>query len=162
MWGGTDTHDIDIHQYLFQSTHPVWGGTFGASLFRLDTIHFNPPTPCGVGLYQPLLQNRYKKFQSTHPVWGGTGSALSGCTRGVISIHPPRVGWDEHAAIRYYRSGDFNPPTPCGVGRVRAFQIFIVFPFQSTHPVWGGTNGNPLDCTRVINFNPPTPCGVGL
>ena len=34
---------------IFQSTHPVWGGTKLASMMAYDTV-----------------------FQSTHPVWGGT------------------------------------------------------------------------------------------
>ena len=55
--------------------------------------------------------------------------------------------------------------------------------FQSTHPLWGGTDRNPVRrdtiiisihpplvgwdrsqtraCGRALNFNPPTPCGVG-
>ena len=79
---------------IFQSTHPVWGGTWssgGGQLHRPISIHpprvgwdyalqggivfpvnFNPPTPCGVG---------------------------------------PVPGWH----ISQSRS-HFNPPTPCGVG----------------------------------------------
>ena len=35
---------------------------------------------------------------------------------------------------------DFNPPTPCGVGRIVASFILLLILFQSTHPVWGGTS----------------------
>ena len=35
--------------WVFQSTHPVWGGTAGRSRTRSRTRNFNPPTPCGVG-----------------------------------------------------------------------------------------------------------------
>ncbi len=80
--------------------------------------------------------------------------------------------------------GYFNPPTPRGVGlRCDAFKI-ADFPFQSTHPLRGGTTatGHPPVPHRISihpplagwddtyqmmphsnhYFNPPTPCGVGL
>ena len=56
-----------------------------------------------------------------------------------ISIHPPRVGWDCHHIIAMSSQG----------------------PFQSTHPVWGGTPHKLVYHTGPLNFNPPTPCGVG-
>ena len=57
-------------------------------------IHFNPPTPCGVGPTSRSSPTSFTIFQSTHPVWGGTrpGPSCWGWSR--ISIHPPRVGWD--------------------------------------------------------------------
>ena len=33
----------------FQSTHPVWGGTWRAPCQWIRATYFNPPTPCGVG-----------------------------------------------------------------------------------------------------------------
>ena len=81
-----------------------------------------------------------KKFQSTHPVWGGTLvypvilQELYG-----ISIHPPRVGWDLFDPDGEVPDLDFNPPTPCGVGPVEAPLNHHYEIFQSTHPVWGGT-----------------------
>ena len=56
----------------------------------------------------------------------------------MISIHPPRVGWDQCVAVPRLCRNYFNPPTPCGVGR-------------------HDDGGAYLD----VNFNPPTPCGVG-
>ena len=56
---------------VFQSTHPVRGGTV------LKKI-----TPC------PGL------FQSTHPVRGGTKPPPQSGEQRKISIHPPREGWD--------------------------------------------------------------------
>ena len=56
----------------FQSTHPVWGATFG--------LLFRPPSR--------------SIFQSTHPVWGATVKAFHGIIRSIISIHAPRVGCD--------------------------------------------------------------------
>ncbi len=80
---------------------------------------------------------------------------------------------------------DFNPPTPCGVGRIIAliYQVAKKFQsthpvrggtrasfkrqakksrFQSTHPVRGGTAGYVRSPLPLAYFNPPTPCGVGL
>ena len=101
---------------LFQSTHPLRGGTnsWPFDMVILDiSIHpplagwdaperpkapnytnFNPPTPCGVGL--PHFAPTFQRF--------------------IISIHPPLAGWDPRFLRgRIYRC-NFNPPTPCGVG----------------------------------------------
>ena len=59
---------------------------------------------------------------------------------GVISIHPPRAGWDG---------------TPCAWRSAEPA-------FQSTHPVRGGTPAVTVTGPDKSNFNPPTPCGVGL
>ena len=82
--------------FVFQSTLPVWGGT-GSGRWR-------PAPPPG--------------FQSTLPVWGGTSrfSIFSGFC--FISIHPPRVGRDKTALTDDGKITDFNPPSPCGEGRV--------------------------------------------
>ena len=58
-------------ELLFQSTHPVWGGT---KILGDDSI--------------------IEAFQSTHPVWGGTTQSGGLQIKGDVSIHPPRVGWD--------------------------------------------------------------------
>ena len=79
----------------FQSTHPVWGGTGNKGRFL-----------------------RVQPFQSTHPVWGGTTAAYEDLTKQAISIHPPRVGWDEQGRKAFAMDHDFNPPTPCGVGLI--------------------------------------------
>ena len=56
----------------FQSTHPVWDGTFTHGIFRRRWRHFNPPIPCGMG-----LRCSPRRLRLRH-----------------ISIHPSRVGWD--------------------------------------------------------------------
>ena len=56
-------------------------------------------------------------FQSTHPVRGGTDALRFHFFAVLISIHPPREGWDAGEVINY----DAVPE------------------FQSTHPVRGGT-----------------------
>ena len=117
---------------------------------------FNPPTPCGVGRYRTTAQKRLPTFQSTHPVWGGTGSISSKVTFSPISIHPPRVGWDIVRFSSGIRLFNFNPPTPCGVGPVVFFTSRIAPSFQSTHPVWGGTDElGHLFCAHCISIHPP-------
>ena len=78
---------------------------------------FNPPTPCGVGhLFVGL--SLYPVCISIHPPRVGWDQVkMSSSTVVPISIHPPRVGWDHLYA-----------PTHLGISQ-----------FQSTHPVWGGT-----------------------
>ena len=74
--GGTKTGEgLIFCQQIFQSTHPVRGGTIGIG--RSGAMH---------------------QFQSTHPVRGGTRclDLISGL--GLISIHPPREGWDSKDA----------------------------------------------------------------
>ena len=75
-------------------------------------------------------------FQSTHPVRGGTFLVSVAVSPALISIHPPREGWDM---------------MPLGF-------IFSPFSFQSTHPVRGGTGDTfKMRMSSVIHFNPPTP-----
>ena len=71
--GGTDgLNELRSKKPKFQSTHPVRGGTRHRNTSKTNQHNFNPPTPCGVGLY----------FFS------------SACEEISISIHPPRAGWD--------------------------------------------------------------------
>ena len=59
----------------FQSTHPVWDGTFDSIVKVAVEEDFNPPIPCGMG--------------------PNVVSAV--LTPALISIHPSRVGWDSIA-----------------------------------------------------------------
>ena len=141
---------------LFQSTHPVRGGT--------------------TALWQAT---EGQTFQSTHPVRGGT--ALPEVHRFIISIsiHPPREGWDKYLlqkAMSVFIS--IHPPRE---GWDINFLLIqgSVSQFQSTHPVRGGTFRLPSDKKIMqisihppregwdrgstfltpcpLNFNPPTP-----
>ncbi len=141
-------------------------------------MHFNPPTPCGVGHRRQSAGSSRAGFQSTHPVWGGTTMEIYAHSIDAISIHPPRVGWDYgylknslciKISIHPPRVGwdslssdcglqplNFNPPTPCGVGPPNNVAVYFDGEFQSTHPVWGGTVlglTSADDCT--ISIHPP-------
>ena len=135
---GPGSSGMSPDREAFQSTHPVWGGTLPFLLIRVSL-----------------------SFQSTHPVWGGTPGGGTGRRHYRISIHPPRVGWDEEelaelrkadisihpprvgwdrcSVPRTARPRNFNPPTPCGVGPTCGQALPFEQLFQSTHPVWGGT-----------------------
>ena len=73
-----------------------------------------------------------------------------------ISIHPPRGGWDPlflHLRICRF---DFNPPTPWGVGHDSIYRAAGLSPFQSTHPVGGGTVGLAVFGVSLdISIHPP-------
>ncbi len=122
----------------------------------IDSFHFNPPTPCGVGRGSQPYWILFSAFQSTHPVWGGTNRdyPLTDRTRfqsthpvwggthpnttyeesRKISIHPPRVGWD-WMQVHYRLQFD---------------------QFQSTHPVWGGTgSATTHGFEKTISIHPP-------
>ena len=106
----------------------------------IECEDFNPPTPCGVGRDIRKLLKLPKRFQSTHPVRGGTGYSFDFCKNSLFqSTHPVRGGT---AFYLHFSAphGNFNPPTPCGVGRRKVNQQCIRIKFQSTHPVRGGTN----------------------
>ena len=120
VWGGTGRYSrCNPLWYRFQSTLPVWGGTNPIQRVAANVPYFNPPSPCGEG------RTRSRKTEPGRR----------------ISIHPPRVGRDwrklyhKHSVFRH-----FNPPSPCGEGPGILSLIYTSLPFQSTLPVWGGTD----------------------
>ena len=101
---------------IFQSTHPVWGGTSCHVSCSPSIPNFNPPTPCGVGLQIAFNFALLCAFQSTHPVWGGTHT-IDEQQAEIKHFNPPTpCGVGHRQARRSGRPHDFNPPTPCGVG----------------------------------------------
>ena len=124
---------------LFQSTHPVWDGTIYVDFSLHLSRYFNPPIPCGMGPEDCLDDAAAELFQSTHPVWDGTPREVRLYQRHRISIHPSRVGWDKRLFYIDYKLFNFNPPIPCGMGRLSYNVTMTYREFQSTHPVWDGT-----------------------
>ena len=62
-----------LRQAKFQSTLPVWGGTFSFPLQSLkSSVSIHPPRVGRDTGYRCCL-SRKNEFQSTLPVWGGTG-----------------------------------------------------------------------------------------
>ena len=123
----------------FQSTHPVWDGTKGAVQLDADQLISIHPSRVGWDCSHYFPRVPGARFQSTHPVWDGTSLFPQNPQRTTISIHPSRVGWDSLDSYQKHIHLYFNPPIPCGMGRVLANQHFNDDQFQSTHPVWDGT-----------------------
>ena len=140
--GGNRVFPVQGTLSKFQSTHPVRGGTVTRAEALRHYKEFQSTHPVRGGTtVKPDTENPPKQFQSTHPVRGGTLELSPPKPSAWISIHPPRAGWDRllrrSQVLRHYRfqsthpvrggtqgterklgkAQDFNPPTPCGVGR---------------------------------------------
>ena len=192
----------------FQSTHPVWDGTRCRCRSTWSANDFNPPIPCGMGrlsgaagrraarisihpsrvgwdLQKHIPKDWRRRFQSTHPVWDGTWLASWGypappyfnppipCGMGLrprleprqgsrISIHPSRVGWDDKTSSIVPRSSQFQSTHPVWDGTQMSLAPAPQRRrFQSTHPVWDGTSVGGAVASAFVYFNPPIPCGMG-
>ena len=107
----------------------------------LGKVHFNPPTPCGVGLRtsNTSATATHISIHPPHAGWDLQPRRWQGVHDG-ISIHPPHAGWDLASHVNPSAPVDFNPPTPCGVGRFPPLVSRRNRKFQSTHPMRGGTH----------------------
>ena len=124
----------------FNPPTPCGVGPVSVGGCQHQTTDFNPPTPCGVGRWPRRWANPLRlNFNPPTPCGVGRFQTISCPWTTLISIHPPRVGWDEQCPGGGSDAGDFNPPTPCGVGPSVCEPYLIIGQFQSTHPVWGGT-----------------------
>ena len=56
---------------------------------------------------------------------------------------------------------NFNPPSPYGEGRFLLRRNLHSLQFQSTLPVWGGTDAVNHSLPSRRHFNPPSPYGEG-
>ena len=155
--GGTDVGHLAVILRGFQSTRPVRGGTSSWIITGSTAENFNPPAPCGAGLAVGIAVLVHDDFNPPAPCGAGpppgsacryggyfnppapcgAGPAGSGCSCSIsgISIHPPRAGRDVAGAER---------PT-------------LVFLFQSTRPVRGGTGTERSYRHKqpVISIHPP-------
>ena len=124
---------------LFQSTHPVGGGTSFLGNCFLLAINFNPPTPWGVGRPDGSPATQLSEFQSTHPVGGGTPTSRSGSMTKLLfqSTHP--VGGGTAGPLSRAAGDLFQSTHPVGGGTATRTVRKSYKSFQSTHPVGGGT-----------------------
>ena len=123
----------------FQSTHPVRGGT-GALCEKGGGINISIHPPRAGWDVKDMLPEDDEQIISIHPPRAGWDYVqVFGLVSQHISIHPPRAGWDLLGGGGIDQGGDFNPPTPCGVGPYCYPLINERDEFQSTHPVRGGT-----------------------
>ena len=97
---------------LFQSTHPVGGGTRKRPGSSARSI-FQSTHPVGGGTRPSRTSITMSSFQSTHPVGGGTELAAAVAAAKAISIHPPRGGWDDHGWL-WHRDPNISIHPPRG------------------------------------------------
>ena len=121
-------------------------------------MYFNPRDPHAFPRPLYSIPTNVDQFQSTHPVRGGTISGWRHQEYGFhISIHPPRAGWDNVEKTDLGAQADFNPPTPCGVGRCRrSYTGHCVL--ISIHPPRAGWDLANIGKNReiiVISIHPP-------
>ena len=68
LFAGQRASNISIHP-------PLAGRDSGDATFTTRSGYFNPPAPCGAGLFFENLKIGIVSFQSTRPLRGGTWSA---------------------------------------------------------------------------------------
>ena len=85
---------------LFQSTHPVRGGTFPGIIGIGSKLVLQSTHPVRGGTARLSAAVTLLPFQSTHPVRGGTAVVNAVKEPPEISIHPPREGWDLRTSIK--------------------------------------------------------------
>ena len=139
----------NLHYFLFQLTHPMWGATCPNSY---------------------TLSGRMR-FQLTHPMWGATSLCPRLSESVAISTHTPHVGCDRRTQTTQNKRSDFNSHTPCGVrhtARNRRCRMdyfnshtpcgvrpinYSTFDtwrkFQLTHPMWGATTYSGSDYPTI-------------
>ena len=162
MRGGTlAAAHVLVLPALFQSTHPVRGGTKRSAAWSPAAKHFNPPTPCGVGPSGQTKRASPKHFNPPTPCGVGRKVTDHIITGDGISIHPPRAGWDWWTCSSVSEAGKFQSTHPVRGGTSQPTGTRPVPQFQSTHPVRGGTRQSICSYGVRYHFNPPTPCGVG-
>ena len=152
---------LSDEEILFQSTHPVWGGT---------TYMARRKQPTDISIHPPRMGWDFIKFQdliseldiSIHPPrMGWDCFSCSTASRSSISIHPPRMGWDKSC-----KEGDMltdisiHPPR-MGWDKLSSYAIYLPFDISIHPPRMGWDTDKRRIKVALENFNPPTPYGVG-
>ena len=146
----------------FQSTLPMRGGTQRRPGSSGHTAYFNPPSPCGEGPGKHCIKISIGHI-SIHPPHAGRDTAPFNAVEIANPFQStlPMRGGTGLGRVRVRSHRDFNPPSPCGEGRISETAGPLIFPFQSTLPMRGGTLGWCRAQHRATYFNPPSPCGEG-
>ena len=118
--GETKNRAISIHA-------PRVGSDVVYAYLLCFRTHFNPRSPCG------------ERLEKQKADIGGS----------EISIHAPRVGSDSIGFLWCAIFADFNPRSPCGERRFQYLDTMILYPFQSTLPVWGATEWTDLHANNI-------------
>ena len=75
----------------------------------------------------------------------------------MISIHPPRVGWDDYelGVTKFIPAISIHPPR-VGWDQAKRVVVPAELIFQSTHPAWGGTISTSFRFQdNMISIHPP-------
>ena len=162
VWGGTGPcAELQFMTGKFQSTLPVWGGTLSGSTARTHTLISIHPPRVGRDMMILLKVGRAKEFQSTLPVWGGTHLFFSFFVGSRFQSTLPVWGGTGTAGYPEKVYPHFNPPSPCGEGRVFTRSPRSSAIFQSTLPVWGGTHLSSAAPCHAIKFQSTLPVWGG-
>ena len=147
--------------WIFQSTFPLQGTTYGVRPFFIVESYFNPRSHCRERLpYFCLISsdvsfqstfplqgttvrldtsNKGRSFQSTFPLQGTTDAIRNIVRSEIISIHVPIAGNDDMRKEESNMSNNFNPRSHCRE-RPRSVLTFAkLLSFQSTFPLQGTT-----------------------
>ena len=138
--GGTLEETTASSRTAFQSTRPVRGGTRTILTKTVSKYDFNPPAPCGAGLFQGRGYDVRGDFNPPAPCGAGRNSLpLS-----VVMLL-------------------FQSTRPVRGGTLLKFRLFIWTLFQSTRPVRGGTivldlfaGSGTFQSTRPVRGGTPT------
>ena len=108
------------------------------------------------GTYDSAAAIVERLFQSTRPVRGGTRRPKM-ATQPPINFNPPApCGAGRLSCAILLRQINFNPPAPCGAGLKWITQTLLLRRFQSTRPVRGGTIIDAFGASGLgISIHPP-------
>ena len=111
--GGTAVMGLVMLCMTFQSTHPVRGGTLMLTICFLQSVQFQSTHPVRGGTLFHIFFAEIELISIHPPREGWDDVRLQFAKMEKISIHPPREGWDTFFSVHtVVPSGHFNPPTP--------------------------------------------------
>ena len=159
MRGATRRQEKHRCRFRFQSTLPMRGATVEIQRKRLESLNFNPRSPCGERrcIYWLLSSNHDISIHAPH---AGSDSISYSFPCRTCNFNP-RSPCGERPLV-YDKNNtvlDFNPRSPCGERPPNryphAFKLWI-----SIHAPHAGSDAPLADPKGLhTNFNPRSPCG---
>ncbi len=108
-------------------------------LERLQSLGFNPRTPCGVRPGPVPTRFYLSAFQSTHSLRSATVGVFRTPDLCQVSIHALLAECDQSVTPTESILNGFNPRTPCGVRPATGSRASLIVRFQSTHSLRSAT-----------------------
>ena len=148
--------------WIFQSTLPVGGATVPCTRLLASQWDFNPRSPWGERQFPVRRIRTPRKFQSTLPVGGATKSGKPPRRRSRFQSTLPVGGATKQIDNKAPPNFDFNPRSPWGERRNRAW-IITDAEVISIHAPRGGSDCADKTIILIpIDFNPRSPWGERL